>query len=187
MHGCAPVGELRKLKLEYDEQITALRRDGQTDTAHFERVLREQFEAYDNLLDEQDQSKFLLAAPSAALAVIDSWKTLAEMQACRLYAVCVMGNHAHALIAGLDKENRGPVGNLVRRHKTFTSRTIKALLQNSAEVWDAGFYDRYVRTGRFWEVLQYVLDNPVKAGLVSHWTEWPHVFVDQRCLDRLAS
>jgi len=52
----------------------------------------------------------------------------------------------------------------VHRHKTFTNKLIKEALGLTEKIWDYGFYDRYIRPGTFWEVLDYVLDNPVAAG-----------------------
>ena len=72
----------------------------------------------------------------------------------------------------------------MHRHKTFTNKLIKEALGLTEKIWDYGFYDRYIRPGTFWEVLDYVLDNPVAAGLVLNREAWTKYHVDSRCLIR---
>lgn len=41
--------------------------------------------------------------------------------------------------------------------------------------WQIDFFDHRLRSDEsFMEKTQYVLDNPVRAGLVARWDDWPH-------------
>jgi len=41
--------------------------------------------------------------------------------------------------------------------------------------WQKSFYDRIVRSRQLGQVVRYVLDNPVRAGLVAQWREYPFI------------
>ncbi len=184
VENCAPVGELRRLSAELKEQLTTVRALTDVAPERVQLILEEHLQTYDALLDAQDQSKYILAEVTAAQQVIQVWFNLQEMGAVVLYAICVMGNHVHVLLRGADGAPERPIGQAVRRHKSFSDKEIKRLCGRVDDVWDDGFYDRYVRVGTFWEVLRYILHNPVKAGLVSDWKLWPGVWVDERCLKK---
>ena len=180
--GCAPVGELRRLDEELVEQLKRLANLGRGKPEEIQRVLEEHLLVYDQLLDAQDQSKYILRQSLAAGEVTKSWMTLQEMGLVIVYVICVMGNHVHVLLKGSHGKPDKQIGRVVHQHKTFSSREIKRVCGITARVWDDGFYDRYVRPGTFWTVLQYILNNPVAAKLVARWQDWPHTYIDPRCL-----
>ncbi|MFK8056770.1 MAG: transposase [Saprospiraceae bacterium] len=183
LNGCAPLNELKALSEELGNQIDGLKSLGQASGTVIQGLLEEHAKIYDDLLDAQDQRKFILHREELGGIVLKSWLHLSEQSEILLYAVCVMGNHVHVLLKGLSDSKLNQIGKLIQRHKSFTTTAIKKVDSSVEKVWDSGFYDRYVREGSFWEVLKYILDNPVKAGLVAQWKEWPLTFVDPRCLD----
>ena len=181
----APVGALRRLSEDRKLALREARLEEATDEAVIERLLAEHFRAYDDLLDAQDQSRYVLQRAGAAEAVIASWQTLHAREELTLYAVCVMGNHVHVLLKGRDGQPEASLGNVVGRHKSYTNHLIRTATQHPTKIWDEGFYDRYVRPGTFWRVLWYILQNPAKAGLVGDWHDWAGTYVDERCLPGL--
>jgi hypothetical protein len=43
-----------------------------------------------------------------------------------------------------------------------------------SNLWQKGFYDHIVRAGDNPDsVAAYIFQNPVRAGLVKHWLDWP--------------
>ena len=59
----------------------------------------------------------------------------------------------------------------IKRH---TAREANLLLGLSGTFWQAESYDRYSRDHEEWvRTIHYVLNNPVKAGLVQDWQDWP--------------
>ena len=182
VRGCAPVGELRRLHDDLDNELKSLRQIGTASSARIEVVLERWLDSYDALLDAQDQSKYVLAKTEAAAIVVRSWLTLVEMGEIFVYALCVMGNHVHIILRGADGRPDQAIGLLVNRHKRYTGRRVGDALQIDSDIWDDGFYDRYVRPGTFWTVMLYLLNNPVKAGLVVDWRDWPATYVDPRCV-----
>ena len=59
----------------------------------------------------------------------------------------------------------------IKRH---TALEANRLLQRSGAFWQDESYDHYFREEGEWaRTVGYVLNNPVKAGLVKHWQDWP--------------
>lgn len=57
--------------------------------------------------------------------------------------------------------------------KGYTARSANKILNRSGVFWEAERYDHEVRnTEEFFRIVRYVLQNPVKAGLVNSWQEW---------------
>jgi REP-associated tyrosine transposase len=57
--------------------------------------------------------------------------------------------------------------------KGYTAREANRVLGRKGNFWEPENYDHYVRDATEYErIVRYVLNNPVKAGLVSHWQEW---------------
>ena len=46
------------------------------------------------------------------------------------------------------------------------------LLNRKGTFWQDESCDHVVSDGEFERIIPYVLNNPVKASLVTHWTEW---------------
>ena len=182
VNGCAPVKDLRRLADDLADELKLLRLHPAANPESLQLILENYARVYDEILDAQTQSQFVLSRGEAAEIVLDSWKQLQRMGEIMLYAVCVMGNHVHVVLRGATVEQDIPVGQLVNRHKRYTNRVIRNKLGIDADTWDSGFYDRYIRPRTFWKVLAYVLENPVKAHLVAPWDDWPHTYVDPRCV-----
>jgi putative transposase len=88
-----------------------------------------------------------------------------------LLAWCVMPNHVHALI---ETKAGWPLDGLLHSWKSFTSHAANKILQRAGEFWQREYLDRYVRNAEHYEnVVAYIEENPVKAGLVKLKTEWP--------------
>jgi putative transposase len=93
----------------------------------------------------------------------------------RLHAWCIMPNHVHALIEPLISLAR-----IVQGWKSFTARWI---LQRNDELalgipatnqlWMRDYWDRYIRDSAHYEnAVQYIHENPVKAGLCQGSEDW---------------
>ena len=66
------------------------------------------------------------------------------------------------------------VSDLVRSFKVFTARRISTL-GYQLPIWQREFFDHVLRSGEsYTSKWEYVRENPVRAGLISRWDEWPH-------------
>jgi len=88
-----------------------------------------------------------------------------------LLAWCIMPNHVHIVIEMIGDHSLSKV---VWSWKSFTAKQANAALQRSGVFWDVDYFDRYMRNEEHLSrTIEYVEQNPVKAGLCSAPAEWP--------------
>jgi REP element-mobilizing transposase RayT len=88
----------------------------------------------------------------------------------RLLAWCVMPNHVHVLI---ETQPGHSVSNVVHSWKSFTANAINRLIGREGTLWMPEYHDRYIRDdGHLKAVVEYIENNPVKAGLVERKDVW---------------
>lgn len=98
-----------------------------------------------------------------------------------LFAYCIMSNHVHLIfehfIAPTRNQSRYPISNIMRDLKKFTARECNIILNRSGEFWQVESYDHLIRDNHELETqINYTLQNPVKAGLVEKWEDWPYTY-----------
>jgi len=94
-----------------------------------------------------------------------------------VHAYCIMPNHVHIVFAPIGSGRRisSPyiVTDILENLKWFTAKESNAILGRKGKFWQHESYDHVVRDEKeYFRVIQYVLNNPVKAGLVSEWRDW---------------
>ena len=88
----------------------------------------------------------------------------------KVFVYCLMPNHLHLLISPYDKEIS--VSEFIGAFKSKTTR-IAWDVGISGKLWQLRFHDRIVRKNEDHTTIgQYILDNPVRKGLVSKWQEY---------------
>ena len=82
-----------------------------------------------------------------------------------------MPNHVHVLI----RLNEGAsLSKVVQKWKGGTSIKINRSLGRKGPVWEADYYDRYIRDNEhLQDAMHYIHQNPVRAGLCKEATDWP--------------
>lgn len=89
----------------------------------------------------------------------------------QLVAWVIMPNHVHLLLipaAGVH------LPDILHSIKSFTAQQANKLLDRSGAFWQRESFDRYIRNERhFRNVIEYIEENPVKAGLCKTAGEWP--------------
>ena len=87
-----------------------------------------------------------------------------------LHEWVVMPNHLHILIT-LDETRR--IVDVLREFKSRTARDANRAIGRTGPFWMAGFFDRYIRDQRHFDVVRdYIRMNPVKAGLCASPGDW---------------
>ena len=86
---------------------------------------------------------------------------------------CIMPNHVHVLI----KVRPGvSLSTILHSWRTFTAHEANKILGRTGQFWMHEYFDRYIRDARHFEsTVNYIRNNPVKAGLVSEPEQWPWV------------
>jgi len=109
--------------------------------------------------------------PEAAAICLNSLKYLEEQNRLTLEAAVIMPDHVH-IVAGIVSD---PLPDLMRSFKGFTARAINKLLNRQGPVWNSQYHDHAIRKDEvLLEVIQYCLNNPVRAGIVKDFHDYPH-------------
>ncbi|MCD6298736.1 MAG: transposase [Deltaproteobacteria bacterium] len=107
----------------------------------------------------------------AAEIVLNSLFHIKDQGRILLEAAVVMPDHVH-VVAGLVSETLGEV---MQGFKGFTAWSINRLLNRKGPVWNSQYHDHAVRKDEvLLEVIRYCLNNPVRAGLVKDFHDYPH-------------
>ena len=101
---------------------------------------------------------------------VDALTALERARRCAVIAYCLMPDHAHLLV----RPGRGSsVVAFVQAWKSLCYRVWRAR-EGKASFWQRGFWDSAVRTEEgLREASLYILNNPVRAGLVADRAEYP--------------
>ena len=95
---------------------------------------------------------------------------------CHLDAAVVMPDHAHLILTpGVDQRRQRvmPLFEITQAIKGASARKINQRLRFHGAVWQEESFDRVLRSAedKYAKVI-YVLENPVRRGLVSSWREY---------------
>lgn len=88
----------------------------------------------------------------------------------RLIEWCVMPNHVHALIEPLAGHT---LDKILHSWKSYTSSSCNRILGRTGRFWIPEYHDRYIRSPKHFEnAVNYIRENPVKAGLCKNPEDW---------------
>ena len=77
----------------------------------------------------------------------------------------------HILIRHLP--NAPLLSTILQNHKKFTAVQSNKILQRSGPFWAEESFDTIIRNNEhFYRVVNYIIQNPVKAGLAKNWHDW---------------
>ncbi len=83
---------------------------------------------------------------------------------------CIMPNHVHVLIEVMKNIS---LSSILHSWRSFSSNEINKLLNRSGRLWMPEYFDRFIRDNdHFNNVVDYIHNNPVKAGLVKEAREY---------------
>jgi len=114
---------------------------------------------------------------ATAEMICDSIEFCSSKLRYRLYGYALMPDHLHVLLS--PAESTVPLRDWLRDFKSFT--TNQHLKRLGMPLWQRSASDHVCRTAETAEVvLAYIVDNPVRAGLVERWQDWPwtKVFIE---------
>lgn len=94
----------------------------------------------------------------------------------QLICYCIMSNHIHLVIKL--NENAPDLSQIMHSIKRFTAKESNIILNKKGAFWMKESYDHLIRSDQeLRNIVNYVINNPVKAGFTSDWKKWPHTFV----------
>ena len=187
--GSLPQSVLRQWRVEKSqleaEKLRILKLQDAVDLASVEQRIfkqkREWFRKIEKTLDDAQSGPVWLKESLIAKQVADSMHYL-DGNVYRLDAYCIMANHVHVVFAPLPIQSNdvqtqslcyNTVSSIMQSLKGYTARKANQRLGRSGTFWQHESYDHCVRNPNEWRrIITYVLNNPVKAGLVETWEKW---------------
>jgi REP element-mobilizing transposase RayT len=142
----------------------------------------DQFYDYDSVLDAKQDIRINISLPPHS-DIVKQALLYYNGNKYELYAFCIMPNHVHAVMKPLLKgiETYYTISEIMHGIKSYTSHKINKLSKTSGKVWQAESFDHVVRDEtELREILNYVINNPVKAGFVDKWDEWYGTYINAR-------
>lgn len=143
---------------------------------------RMQFDLVDNYLDTCKQGPHWLKDKRVAQCIVDGLLMMNDKRY-DLDCFCIMSNHVHVLMKPMKKEDGKPysLAEIMKPHKGSTAYQANKVLRRKGKFWHHESFDHYVRDEmEYIDTVLYILNNPVKAGLVDHWEKWPHTWIKEK-------
>lgn len=168
--GSLPQGTLARLQAE--AQLAQQQYEFDTSLRYAEQ--KRYFGRFDTLLDGADHGPTWLRQPAVA-AIVQQAICYPAGKGYDLVCYCIMPNHVHLIVALPD--NAPPLVKTLQLLKGYSSFQINKLLGLSGAFWQAESFDHVVRPGELGRIVSYVLENPVKAGLIDVWQKWPYSYL----------
>jgi putative transposase len=100
---------------------------------------------------------------------IEILTAVSEETCCFVPAYCFMPDHQHLIVTG--RESGSDLWKMVTRYKQKTGYWLS---KNGSLRWQKDFYDHLLGRGEDLAAqVKYILDNPVRKGLLESWEEYP--------------
>ena len=119
--------------------------------------------------------------PRVSKIIVDELEHRRASKEIKLFCYCIMPDHLHLLVSLNENytKKEGAFGertlqNWVSAFKRYTSR-ISGQVHDIKALWQANFFDHVVRKDQsLIEICSYILNNPVRKGIVLSWEEYPY-------------
>ena len=176
LHGSLPIEVVQRLKaMAHDRERRIAEIPVESDRkAELYAEHKRQFGRFDDALDACGCGPTWLKDPRIAAIVADALHYRDE-KVYDLDCFTIMSNHVHAVFAPLEDDTGTNYGLswIMQSLKRRTATLANDVLGQKGAFWQPENYDHVVRDEKEWQrIVWYVLNNPVKAGLVVDWREW---------------
>jgi REP element-mobilizing transposase RayT len=170
--GSLPISVIATLKENYFKE----KQHPGNQTSERKEIIRQgYFFAFENELDKNLNEPHWLKDNVIAFVVMDSL-FFNNNKLYTLLAACIMSNHVHILIRLLPDV---PALNVIlQNHKKFTAVQSNKLLHRSGSFWAEESFDTIIKdNSHFYNTVYYIIQNPVKAGLIKNWYDWKWTYL----------
>ena len=175
LKGSLPDSAIKRLRVTHKMLKREAARSNKPIEALNLRINKKLFAMLDDFLDKAADGPMWLRQPAIAEMIQN---TLLNIYAhlYKLWAYVVMPNHVHALLK--PKTNAGAeikMDDVLKRLKGYSAREANNLLRRTGEsFWQTESFDHWPRDeDEFYRIVNYIENNPVKAGLVFVAEDWP--------------
>lgn len=166
------IKELNTRKAQWQRELQNMKQEERELAQIGENALL--FEWYDELLARSEDLPKTLHRADITEIIASAFMYFDNVQ-CQMLAYCIMPNHVHVLFAPMKQES-GEIfapSRIVYSWKRWTANQINKVLGRKGGFWQQESYDRMVRDEEeLLRTINYIVQNPVKAGLVDKWRQW---------------
>ena len=176
--GSLPSCILQSIRADQAELEKAQLKKGALTTARLAQE-RKHFAVVESALDAAGTGPRWLAMPEIADIVRNALHHR-DGKAIDLLAYTIMPNHIHLVLSLLSttEQSQAPLESVMAAFKRYTATQSNRRLGRTGSFWQAESYDRAIRSQDELErTIRYVMNNPVKAGLVATPSDWPWTYV----------
>ncbi|HLA11236.1 MAG TPA: hypothetical protein VJ023_11670 [Pyrinomonadaceae bacterium] len=164
-----------------------------------ERFSGEWFLRFEEILHKARTGPLWISNDGVAQKIADNLHRL-DGEAIRLDAYTLMSNHVHTIFQPLLSEadlvkcldaagypmfmsELPALARIMQWIKGRSARECNQVLGRTGQFWEHESFDHVIRPGKFRKTLLYVLNNPVKAGMVDEWNDWRWNYCRKELLD----
>jgi putative transposase len=170
--GSLPEEGMRRLEAaihQWDNEMGGIN-DAQAKKAAAYSAQKRLFTRLDEELDTGMHGPRWLSEPAVANMVCEALN-YRDRRVYTLDAFCVMPNHVHLVCTPLVREGMvESISNIMHSLKGFTARHANLRLGREGAFWQHESYDHVLRdVEEYQRILNYVMDNPARAGLPVRW------------------
>ena len=131
-------------------------------------AVRERIRIVNRLLDEEHGAAWL--KNPAVAEVVQSALQFFNNQRYMLHAWVIMPTHVHVLFT---PGEGWTLTKIIHSWKSFSAREANKILRRTGEFWQQEYFDRAIRNEKgFHAAIEYIENNPVKAGLCESPENW---------------
>ena len=136
----------------------------------------------DKHLDNYTGGFHWLKQPEIAKIVLDTFHFWND-KGYELLAYTIMSNHFHILFDTQNFDTHPTT--IMASIKRFSSTNANSVLNRKGiTFWEDESYDRRVRDyEELLRIINYIIQNPVKANLVKHWKDYPFTWLNEKYKD----
>ncbi len=169
LYGTLPNHIIKELEVENIKDSEKAQKNSEL----IEKLYSSNFEKY---LDKAKLGNKFLEIPEIATIICDSMHHL-DYKEYTLICYTVMPNHVHFVFDHIF-EGRN-ISDIMKSIKGYSAYKANKILNREGPFWHHENYDRIVRNQKELEnTISYVLENPVKAGLIKDWEKWPYSYLN---------
>ena len=100
-----------------------------------------------------------------------------------LYCYTIMSNHVHvvfSLLNNTETENEKQLNEIMHSIKRYSAWKANKLLNRQGQFWMSESFDYLIRDkDELKRIIEYILDNPIKAGLCNERKEWTWSYIKE--------
>ena len=142
----------------------------------FYSIRKKYMKAYDDLLTQNTDRTIDLNKPELSEIIVEALKFW-DFNLIENSVWCIMPNHVHWVFKVKETDNEGnPVylQDIMQSVKRQTANQINKAIGRNGKLWQKESFDTTIRDHKhLMNAINYTLNNPVAAGFVKDWRDWP--------------